>query len=408
MSILDVTALCYQSSETWDLAIRSAGSAALLVVLACWVARWLSSSSAAACTCYWEAVLGGLLLLGCATAATAALRAHSAAGRTLLAVWIAGAAAVLLARATVAALRVVWLWLSRPVDDRGVSNLFQRVAADLGIARSARRPVEVRVSALTGRFAPRGFFFWRARVLLPSEALRAPSAELRIWAFDVLALARTQRMWSRALAAATAALWWFHPLVWYALQRFLREQRRAADALAVSCGASADDYAQFVWDHHNSTWMGRWVSAARRLLFRRDPCELRVLALVGEPAGCCHHGLARAAAAAGLLLVVTGLAASFTVLGRGDSQSPVATRETRVADAPAARAPGAKCVTAPSEVVLGPITSRRTITASRYDLEHEAFERWSRLGRASLASANAFELGKVAATADLAGRVNEP
>lgn len=83
---------------------------------------------------------------------------------------------------------------------------------------------------------------WPA-VLLPAEAERWDSERRRMVLLHELAHVQRKDCVTQLAAHLACALFWFHPLVWYAARQLRIERERACDDVVVRAGASAPDYA---------------------------------------------------------------------------------------------------------------------------------------------------------------------
>jgi TonB family protein len=199
--------------------------------------------------------LKATLILGAVAVATAFLRRGSAAQRHLI--WTVGLAALLALpwlpvlslrprlgplaamftaeRGSVAATGlpmpwVQWLWLA------GVAAVLLRLAvAHLRMARSSDVPMAMTWGIL------------RPRILSPAGGLHRFDRQ-----HEEAHIARRDGLW-QLVAQLTCALYWFHPLVWWAERRAAQERERACDDLVLASGVNPADYAQ------------RLVEAARAL-----------------------------------------------------------------------------------------------------------------------------------------------
>jgi TonB family protein len=118
-----------------------------------------------------------------------------------------------------------WLWLA------GAAAALLRVA--LGHWRMART-VDVPMAMTFGVLRP--------RILAPAEGLHRFDRR-----HEEAHVARRDRLW-QLIAQLACALYWFHPLVWWAERRAACERERACDDLVLSGGVPAADYAQRLVD----------------------------------------------------------------------------------------------------------------------------------------------------------------
>jgi beta-lactamase regulating signal transducer with metallopeptidase domain len=126
----------------------------------------------------------------------------------LFLVWLAGAAFVLV-RFGVGTVRI-WLITrrARPMSIGGVSGRVTVLAAERG-----SMPVAWRVL--------------RPVILLPDDAAEWPPERLRAVLLHELAHIDRHDCWTLAMAELAVALYWFHPLAWWAASRMRCERERA-------------------------------------------------------------------------------------------------------------------------------------------------------------------------------------
>ncbi|HVG43927.1 MAG TPA: M56 family metallopeptidase [Longimicrobium sp.] len=159
------------------------------------------------------------------------------AGTLLFAVWALGAAACLarIGFGVVAANRMARG--ARPAE----SDVLARVAGELADAGLAPRSARLRVSAEVSAPAAVGIF--RPAVLLPSDAVCWDTAEARaVLAHELGHVARRDCL-TQLVASVATAVYWFHPLAWYASRRMCVERERACDDRALLAGAPPSRYA---------------------------------------------------------------------------------------------------------------------------------------------------------------------
>jgi TonB family protein len=80
-------------------------------------------------------------------------------------------------------------------------------------------------------------------ILLPAEAADWPAERLRAVLLHELAHIDRRDCWTLARAEVALALYWFHPLAWWAAGRMRRERERACDDRVLAAGIAASGYA---------------------------------------------------------------------------------------------------------------------------------------------------------------------
>jgi TonB family protein len=83
----------------------------------------------------------------------------------------------------------------------------------------------------------------RPVILLPAEAGQWPPERLRTVLLHELAHIDRHDCWTLAMAEMAVALYWFHPLAWWAAGCARRERERACDDRVLAAGVAASGYA---------------------------------------------------------------------------------------------------------------------------------------------------------------------
>jgi uncharacterized protein (TIGR03435 family) len=266
------------------------------------------------------------------------LRPSVSASTVFRAGWILGA--VLFLIPNIVSLSRIWHIHRSGVVWSNREPLVRSLALQAGV----RRRVDVRVHA--DIVAPMACGFLRPAIVLPSDAVEWPDAEIRRAVVHELEHVRRADWPTRLMARTVCALYWFHPFVWMAWRRLCLESELACDD-AVLCGSERTDYAD------------QLVNLARRLVKGATPSALpmasrsdlsaRVSAVLDVSQARGRVGLLGSATigivAVTLLLVVSplraisrasngldGLMDPSTVLGVNvpllQTQTPTATRQT--------------------------------------------------------------------------------
>ncbi len=158
----------------------------------------------------------------------------------VLVTWLSGAALIVV----VAVFRYLGFWwhLNRQgcVDESRLADLVR----DLSRRLMVKRNVRLRVS--TGRVGPAVIGVLRPTVLLPSVLVEGRSdEELKPLLAHELIHVRRGDLWYGMLQVIAQALWWCHPLVWWAGRRTSREAERCCDEEVIAeLGCSPARYAR--------------------------------------------------------------------------------------------------------------------------------------------------------------------
>jgi len=189
-------------------------------------------------------------------------------------IWAAGTAFALgrLLLGLVLAFRTVQR--ARPVDDIW-SSLLHEAASTIGVGR------KVRVLESDGVAVPIVWSAWRPTVLVPPEAHAWPNDRKRALLMHELAHVARHDWLVQLLAGIIRALYWPHPLAWWAMRRLRRDAERASDDRVVAAGVPAADLADHLLAVARALHDGspRPLSAATAAADRSNLHE-RVLALL--------------------------------------------------------------------------------------------------------------------------------
>lgn len=208
--------------------------------------------------------------LGSAQAGGLAISWRTAA----LAIWLAGALAMLGSLA-VALARVRWQRRhARLITDEAWTGLLDRVCTDLGITR----PVEL----LAGgeQAMPMTWGWRRPAVLLPASAESWPEPRRRAVLLHELAHVARGDYLTQLAAEVARSLYWFNPLVWRAARRLRLESEHACDDRVLAAGTRASDYAGELLDIARSLRAVRAVAPAGLAMARPSELTGRLLAVL--------------------------------------------------------------------------------------------------------------------------------
>ncbi|HKW61958.1 MAG TPA: M56 family metallopeptidase [Candidatus Acidoferrum sp.] len=152
--------------------------------------------------------------------------------------WALGAvfiAAKLLAGLT----RLAWISTqATPIAGDDWAQLDSRCYKALGITRSIRLLQSPDASSM-----PLTWGFLRPRILLPAGAMEWSPERRRAVLFHELAHIVRHDWLVQICAELTRAIYWFHPLVWYAVAKLRSESERACDDSVLNSGVDPSHYA---------------------------------------------------------------------------------------------------------------------------------------------------------------------
>ena len=196
----------------------------------------------------------------------------------------------------------------------GALAMSMRIAAGVLAARRfiarclpfdcAGLPVEAGARVVASEAASMPLTFGRT-VVLPAAARDWNPDRLRAVLAHEMAHVRRRDTLTQILGQSVCALYWFHPLAWFAYRRMQRERERACDDQVLALGAAPSDYAGHLLDIARSLSLPR--AAGPALAFaRRSQLEGRLLAILHPDRNRKAPGRAALAglAAAGLILIV--------------------------------------------------------------------------------------------------------
>ena len=156
----------------------------------------------------------------------------------------------------------------------------------------------------------------RPRILLPAEADAWPAETRRIVLLHELAHVARRDSLVQSVAALACALFWFQPIMWFALARLRAEQELAADDLVLAAGAGQRSYARELIGMAVAL---RAPAAGSLGMVRRSALETRVRAILGDRPR--HRPGRRFSAASGgaALLLAAAVSAVLPVSAIGES-----------------------------------------------------------------------------------------
>jgi beta-lactamase regulating signal transducer with metallopeptidase domain len=140
-----------------------------------------------------------------------------------------------------------------------------------------KRPVELRVTRRS--VSPAVWSFRRVQILLPADCLAWPASVRRSVLVHELAHVARGDCTSQMIANLACAVWWFHPLVWYAAARVRAFGEQAADDHVIRSSGRPTDYAHELLAIAASLGWSRLPSPAQTM-FHPSHLERRLRAIL--------------------------------------------------------------------------------------------------------------------------------
>ncbi len=188
---------------------------------------------------------------------------------------------------------------SRPVTDQNWLQLLDGLTRQFTL----RRPIDLRTCPVP--FVPVTWGVFRPVVLLPEQAQQWAEPLRRNVLLHELSHIKRGDVGFQLIGRLATAVYWFHPLAWYALRRLRAECESACDDYVVHVGSRRTDYAQQLVDLARTLRADRLTVAVP--MARKNTLEERIKALFDERRS--HeplsHRLARALFIGGLVVVTS-------------------------------------------------------------------------------------------------------
>ncbi len=156
----------------------------------------------------------------------------------LLPLWLLGTGIVLTRLAIGHARVLLSLRRAETLHSPAWMELLAQVSARLGL----RRPVKLRCSRETD--IPLSYGIFRPVVVLPGASEEWSTDRRRVVLTHELVHIRRMDPLSFLIAQLSCAAYWFHPLAWFAVSRFRKEQERSCDDAVVHTGTGQSAYAE--------------------------------------------------------------------------------------------------------------------------------------------------------------------
>jgi beta-lactamase regulating signal transducer with metallopeptidase domain/protocatechuate 3,4-dioxygenase beta subunit len=252
--------------------------------------------------------------------------ARRSAGPWWLLVWLIGAVSVLIPLIG-GLLGNLWMMRrGRPFADFRLRKLIDELMSDLALRR------QVTLLLLPEKHMPMTFGFVRSYVVLPADALGWTLERLRMVVLHELAHVKRHDVSWQMVARVACALYWFHPLVWWALRRMRIDREFACDDCVLATGQKASRYATHLLEIARAHRSGSPLATAAIAMARRSQLEGRLLAVLDAGRARAPLGFGRAVT----LLLLTALAVvSLGVLRLALRAQPVASASGSVLPATA-------------------------------------------------------------------------
>jgi len=159
------------------------------------------------------------------------------AGQWLPILWGLGSAVFL-----IGCLKSVWdlqrlTQRSLPLTDEGLRERLSETQKEIGVPGT----VQLRIS--TAAISPMTWGIVRKVILLPIAALDWSPIRQRLVLAHELAHVKRNDSVGQLLAQTVTTMYWFNPLVWYAMRRMHAERERSCDDCVLRLGATGEDYA---------------------------------------------------------------------------------------------------------------------------------------------------------------------
>lgn len=160
--------------------------------------------------------------------------------QAVLAIWMLGAVLTLL-RLLAGLIGTQRVTSRETVSDPLLSQTVAQIQKELGLARA----VTVRKTRAEGGLpVPLTWGLFRPTLLLPPAFLEWPQERQRMVVLHELAHIQRADWLVQVLVQITLALYWFHPLVWWASRRLQAESERACDDSVLLTGVAPSAYAE--------------------------------------------------------------------------------------------------------------------------------------------------------------------
>lgn len=315
----------------WTLSLKAA-----VLVMVAWVASLvLRQASAAMRHTVWAAAIAGLAVLP----ALVFLMPAWPVGGMLTATWGVSA------NATAGARGVPWAELVSAIWAVGcLVSLTRLLRAAIALRVQMQRATPLGPGVLLGDWtgSPMTWGVRQPAILLPAAAARWPKERREVvLAHELAHIVRRDWLW-QILARLVRAVYWFHPLVWFAVDALREEAERACDDRVLD-GVKASDYAGHLVEIGRALRPAGPEQILALPMVRTPELEKRVTHILGSPRSRRPAGSrSRATVTMAAVLFVVPLAAMQKDSGKvykltGDMKKPVLIHKVEPAYTQAAR-----------------------------------------------------------------------
>jgi beta-lactamase regulating signal transducer with metallopeptidase domain len=192
----------------------------------------------------------------------------------VLMVWVIGGLLVLV-RFVVGTLRVRRLVrMATPLVESSWTALIEELSQQLKLRR------RVRVLRSKESVMPMTCGVFSAHVVLPKEANEWPADRRRVVLLHELVHVKRRDLLTQTLAQIVCAIYWFNPLVWFAVRELRKEQEWACDERVLASGVKASDYAGHLLELGRRFYASDWTAATTTAIVRPSQLEQRMRAIL--------------------------------------------------------------------------------------------------------------------------------
>ena len=162
------------------------------------------------------------------------------------------------------------------------------------------QPANVRLSNRIT--VPMVWGFLRPVILLPVDADQWQTERLRAVLLHELAHIKRWDWVMQTIAQVTCAVYWFNPLVWFAVRWMRIEAEQACDDQVINAGYQSTEYAQLLLDITHNVKIAKATSRAAVAIARSSKIERRLRTVLAENLN--RHPVTKIAAGIGLLVFI--------------------------------------------------------------------------------------------------------